>query len=52
MGASTKVFSDGTASWDAALAKAQKYLRDPDSITEIEKEWNWEDVDGYDFSPR
>ena len=49
----TKLFNDGSAAFTTALGKAQKFL-DKDlqalSIDEFETNWNWEDVDGYDFT--
>ena len=50
--ASSKTFQDGTDEWDTALGKAQQFLDedfDEISIEDLPEEWDWTDVDGYDF---
>ena len=50
-----KPFADGSDEFKKALKHAQKYLKTPFdqlSLDDIEPEWNWEDLDGYDFTGR
>jgi len=48
-------FADGTESFNSALKLAQKFLQvdlKTLDIEQLEPEWNWQDVMGYDFTGR